>query len=88
MIGTQPTGTITGVQISAVSHEGLSVSINGKPGRLAIITEDGQVIAAGKDVAREAQAVAVNCYRNFLQGKGFLRILSKPIQPGAPDAPE
>lgn len=83
MIGTQPTGAIEGVQISAVSHEGLSVSINGKPGRLAIITEDGQVIAAGKDVAREAQAVAVNCYRNFLQGKGFLRILSKPIDFGS-----
>lgn len=88
MIGTQHTGAIDGVQISAVSHEGLSVSINGKPGRLAIITEDGQVIAAGKDVAREAQAVAVNCYRNFLKGKGFLRSLSKPIQPGAADAPE
>ncbi|KZK28298.1 hypothetical protein A4F85_10865 [Delftia sp. GW456-R20] len=79
MIGTQPTGAIDGVQISAVSHEGLTVSINGKPGRLAIISDDGQIIAAGKDVAREAQAVAVNCYRNFLQGKGFLRILSRPI---------
>ncbi len=88
MIGTQPMGAITGVQISAVSHEGLSVSINGKPGHLAIITEDGQVIAAGKDVAREAQAVAVNCYRNFLQGKGFLRILSKPIHPVAADKSE
>ncbi|TQL73323.1 hypothetical protein [Delftia sp. HK171] len=86
MIGTQPTGAIVGVQISAVSHEGLSVSINGKPGRLAIITEDGQVVAAGKEVASEAQAVAVNCYRNFLQGKGFLRILSKPIQPCSDDA--
>lgn len=79
MIGTQPTGAIEGVQISAVSHEGLSVSINGKPGKLAILTEDGKVIAAGNEVAKEAQAVAVNCYRNFLQGKGFLRILSKPI---------
>ncbi|QPR32958.1 hypothetical protein I6G96_18545 [Delftia acidovorans] len=86
MIGTQPTGAIEGVQISAVSHEGLSVSINGKPGRLAIITDDGQIIAAGKDVAREAQAVAINCYRNFLQGKGFLRILSKPLQSDREDA--
>lgn len=81
MIGTQPTGAIEGVQISAVSHEGLSVSINGKPGKLAIVTEEGQVIAAGEEVAREARAVAINCYRNFLQGKGFLRILSKPIPP-------
>lgn len=80
MIGTQPTGAIEGVQISAVSHEGLSVSINGKPGRLAVITEDGQVIAAGKEVAREAQAVSINCYRNFLLGKRYLRILSNPIK--------
>lgn len=86
MIGTQPTGAIDGVQISAVSHEGLSVSINGRPGRLAILTEDGEVVAAGKDVAREAQAVAVNCYRNFLKGKGFLRVLSKPIAPSTLDA--
>lgn len=83
MIGTQPTGAIDGVQISAVSHEGLSVSINGKPGRLAILDEDGQVIAVGTEVAREAQAVSINCYRNFLQGKGFLRILSKPIHPNS-----
>lgn len=80
MIGTQPTGAIDGVQISAVSHEGLSVSINGRPGRLAIITEDGEIIAAGKEVSSEAAAVAINCYRNFLQGKGFLRVLSKPIE--------
>ncbi|AEF90866.1 hypothetical protein DelCs14_3879 [Delftia sp. Cs1-4] len=80
MIGTQPTGTIEGVQISAVSHEGLSVSINGKPGRLAVITEDGQIIATGKDVAREAAAVSINCYRNFLKGQGFLRILSNPLK--------
>ncbi|WP_373769759.1 hypothetical protein [Delftia acidovorans] len=79
MIGTQPTDAIEGVQISAVSHEGLSVLINGKPGRLAIVTEDGQVVAAGKVVAQEAAAVAVNNYRNFLQGKGYLRTLSNPI---------
>lgn len=83
MIGNQPTGAIEGVQISAMSHEGLSANINGKPGRLASMTEDGQVIAPGKDVAREAQAVAVNCHRDFMQEKGFLRILSKPIQPGS-----
>lgn len=83
MIGTQPTGTIDGVVISAVSHEGLVVTVNGKPAKLAIVTDDGQVIAAGDDVAREAEAVAVNCYRGFLKGKGFLRVLSKPIGMGA-----
>jgi len=79
MIGTQPVGTISGVVISAVSHEGLSVTVNGKPARLAILTDDGQVIASGDQVAREAEAVALNCYRNFLKGQGYLRVNSAPI---------
>lgn len=85
MIGTQPEGTISGVVISAVSHEGLSVTVNGKPARLAILTDDGQVIAAGDQVAREAEAVALNCYRNFLKGQGFLRVNSEPIIGGSND---
>jgi len=83
MIGDQRTGAIDGVVISAVAHEGLTVLVNGKPARLAVVTDDGKVIAVGADVAREARAVAVNCYRQFLKGKGFLRVLSKPIQVGA-----
>lgn len=79
MIGTQPVGTISGVVISAVSHEGLSVTVNGKPARLAILTDDGQVIAVGEQVAREAEAVALNCYRNFLKGQGHLRVNSEPF---------
>lgn len=80
MIGTQPTGAITGVVISAVSHEGLRVTVDGKPARLAVVTDDGRVIAAGDQVAREAEAVSVNSYRQLLQGKGFLRVLSKPLE--------
>jgi hypothetical protein len=83
MIGQQHTGSIDGVVISAVSHEGLTVTVDGKPARLAVVTDDGQVIAAGVDVAREVRAVAVNSYRGFLQGKGFLRVLSKPIERAA-----
>jgi hypothetical protein len=84
MIGTQQIGAIDGVVISAVSHEGLTVTVDGKPAKLAIVTDDGQVIAAGAEVAREAAAVAVNNYRGFLQGKGFLRVLSKPLTPTKP----
>lgn len=79
MIGTQPTGSVPGVVISAVTHEGLTVTVNGKPARLAVVADDGTVIAAGRDVAREAQAVAVNLYREFLKGNGHLRVLSAPI---------
>ncbi|SFU68262.1 hypothetical protein SAMN04489707_101466 [Paenacidovorax caeni] len=78
MIGDLPHAAISGI-ISAVSHEGLSILVNGKPARLAIIDEAGQVVAAGDEVAKEAEAVAVNSYRNFLKGQGFLRVLSKPI---------
>lgn len=81
MIGTQPEGCISGVVISAVSHEGLRVTVNGKPARLAILTDDGQVIASGENVAKEAEAVALNCYRNFLKGQGYLRVNSEPILP-------
>lgn len=76
MIGTQPTGAIDGVEISAVSHEGLTVKVNGKPARLAIVLDDGTIVSAGAEVAREAEAVAVNCYRNTLAGQGFLRVNS------------
>lgn len=81
MIGTQPVGTISGVVISAVSHEGLRVTVDGKPAKLAILSEDGSIIAVGDQVAREAEAVALNSYRNFLKGQGFLRVISAPITP-------
>lgn len=80
MIGTQATGRIAGVVITAVSHEGLTVLIDGQPGWLAIVDQSGRVIASGKDVAREAEAVAVNSYRQLLKGKGWLRELSNPIK--------
>lgn len=86
MIGNQPVGAIDGVVISAVAHEGLVVTVDGRPARLAIVADDGQVIAAGDQVAREAEAVAVNSYRSMLQGKGFLRVLSKPIETKSRDA--
>jgi hypothetical protein len=82
MIGTQPTGAVPGVVISAVAHEGLTVTVDGKPARLAIVLDDGTVVAAGTDVAREAQAVAVNLYRGFLKGNGHLRVLSPSIPTG------
>ena len=77
MIGEQPTGAIPDVIISSVSHEGLTVTVNGRPGALAIIDADGHVVASGKAVAREAEAVTLNSYRNFLKGEGYLRVASR-----------
>lgn len=88
MIGTQTTGAIKGVVISAVSHEGLTVTVDGKPARLAVILEDGTVFASGPDVAREAEAVAVNSYWSFLQGEGYVRVVSNPLAPDPAAAQE
>jgi len=79
MIGPQRTGVIDGVIISAQSHTGLQVSVHGKPAQLAILNADGEVIALGNLVAQEAEAVAINAYRNFLAGKGHLKVYSKPL---------
>ncbi|WP_046060233.1 hypothetical protein [Paracidovorax citrulli] len=81
MIGTQCTGAVPRVVIHATSHEGLLVDVDGKRARLAIVDDEGNVVAAGPDVAREAEAVALNNYRNTLKGRGFLRTFSGPIQP-------
>lgn len=79
MIGDRPTGSITGAHISSVIWQGLTVSVDGKPAKLAIVTDDGRIYAAGDQVATEAEAVAINAYREFLKGQGHLRVLSKPI---------
>ncbi|KQP37574.1 hypothetical protein [Pseudorhodoferax sp. Leaf274] len=83
MIGTQPTGAIAGAVVSTVSHEGLSVHVDGKPARLAIVLDDGTIVSAGPAVAREVEAVAINGYRAMLKAQGFLRTYGQPIAVGA-----
>lgn len=87
MYGNDPTGTIQGAVISAVSHEGLTVTVNGKPATLAIVTEDGKVFAQGPAVAREVEAVAINSYVNLLKGQGYVRVIGDPLKPAANEAP-
>lgn len=79
MIGEQKTGAIAGLYITAVSHELPRAIFNGRSVRLAIIDDDGQVIASGPEVAREFEATVINCHRNALKGQGFLRIHSLQI---------
>jgi len=79
MIGIQPTGRLPGVVISAVTHEGLTVTVDGRPARLAVVLDDGTIVAAGPAVAREAEAVAQNLWKQTMIGKGHLRIVSNPL---------
>lgn len=83
MVGDQLTGRVPGVVISKVAHEPLKVTVEGKPAQLAIVAEDGTVIAYGAHVAREAAAVAINSYRAMLKGDGHLRVSGEPISPVA-----
>lgn len=83
LIGPQPTGEIEGAEVSAVAYNGFAVSIHGKPGRVALLDDEGNVYASGTEVARELRAVAVNSYRNFLESKGWLRVYAPPIPPDA-----
>jgi len=79
MIGTIRTGTLDAAEISAVIHQGLTVTAkDGRAARLAIIDEDGNMIEAGPAVAREAFNVSIASYKNFLKGMGHLRVTSAP----------
>ncbi|NPT44323.1 hypothetical protein GNZ12_24035 [Paraburkholderia sp. 1N] len=63
--------------MSAVAHEGLTVqTADGQRARLCVVTDDGEILSG--DVCAEAFKVAVAAYRQFLQGTGHLRVLSKP----------
>jgi hypothetical protein len=79
MIGTPPTDTLEAAVISGVVHRGLSVRMrDGKPARLAIVDEDGQVVECGAAVERECFNVAVQVYRNFWIGQGHLTVETSP----------
>lgn len=82
MIEDPETGTLKNCTISAVAHEGLSVTTrDGEPGIFAILDKNGNVIERGPAVAAEAWNVAVASYRNFLKGQGWLRVRTQPADP-------
>lgn len=57
-------------------------TIDGKPARLAIVDEQGNVLEAGPDVAWAAWRVCVEVQENFWEGQGHLVVHAGP--PGAP----
>ncbi len=70
------------VVISALSHEGLRVeTAGGKRVRMAVVDDDGNVIAAGDEVAAAAFEASVKSYRAFLRGTGHIRELARPVTP-------
>jgi hypothetical protein len=79
MIGPIKTGTLEKTEISATISFGLKAKTrDGKPARLAIIDDDGNIIEAGDAVANEVFLVSIASYKNFLKGIGHLRVSSNP----------
>lgn len=80
MIGPIPTGALASADISAVIHQGLTIRLrDGRMGRLAIVDEAGQIVDDTPEVAKEAWFVSIAAYKNFLIGKGHLRVRSGPV---------
>lgn len=75
MIAEPKTNTLPGAVLSGVVYDGLRCTTrDGKPARLAVLDEDGNIIAEGREVEREAWNVTLLVYRQFLQGQGHLRV--------------
>ena len=79
----KPPHELENAQLTGTIYSGLTATTkDGKPARLAIIDEDGNVIDAGIAVAREAWRIALAAHTNFLRGSGHLIVHSTP--PGLP----
>lgn len=65
--------------LNAVAHEGITATTrDGKPARLAVVDDYGNVLEVGDTVAAAAWRVVVECYENLLIGKGHIRVIAGP----------
>lgn len=79
-----PNPQLQAASISATVSTGFSVNTaDGKPARLAIIDEAGNIIEAGPDVAWAAWKVCIEVQENFWEGMGHLVVHSGP--PAGPE---
>lgn len=74
-----PNPPLQASRISATISTGFNVAtVEGKPARLAIVDESGQVIEAGEAVAWAAWRVCIAAQENFWQGQGHLIVHDGP----------
>lgn len=82
MIGIPKTGALEHGCISANVTTGYRfTTADGRPARLAIIDDQGNVVEAGESVAQEAWNVCIAVIKNFKIGQGHIVVHSAP--PGA-----
>jgi hypothetical protein len=77
-----PNPTINGACMKATVSTGFTVtSPDGKPARMAIVDENGNILAVGDDVSWAAWRVCVEAQENFWEGQGHLVVhTSAPCQ--------
>lgn len=79
-----PNPELQAARISATVSTGFNcTTADGKPARLAIVDEAGNVIEAGADVAWAAWRVCIEVQENYWEGMGHLVVHSSP--PGDPE---
>lgn len=79
MIGVPKTGTLEHGRISANVSGGYQfTTADGRPARLAIIDDHGNVVESGDVVAREAWNVCIAVIKNFKIGQGHIVVHSAP----------
>jgi len=82
MIGTPKTGALKASNISATISQGYTVTTaDGRPAKLAIIDDQGNVVESGEAVRQELWNVCIKTQRNFWIGQGHLRVMSAPGRP-------
>lgn len=65
---------LPGAHLVGSAREGLRVTTaDGRPARLAIIDDQGNIVAAGDNVARATWLIARETIKNFLRGQGHLK---------------
>lgn len=65
-----------GIRITATTCAPLNVTVNGKPGQIAILDEHGQVIASGRQVGFECAAVLRGAVERYWEACGWLTVVN------------
>jgi hypothetical protein len=74
-----PNPILDGATLSATVSTGFKVAgPTGTPARLAIVDEQGNILAVGDDVAWAAWRVCVEVQENFWEGHGHLVVHTAP----------
>ncbi len=77
-----PTVPLARAQMSAVLHEGITVTLaDGRKGQLAIVDDSGAIVECGPNVATHAWNLTADCIDNMLRGMGHLRTYTPKSQP-------